>query len=89
MQSSRNNNMLSPNNKNIHNPEKDKELSPNSRKLVGFKPKNMSELRSISPNSRVSESHFSKHEKSFETLYSRFMQHKNYEENHELGYTAD
>ena len=64
--------------KDKYSPSKDKELSPNSRKLKGFKPKNMSDLRSLSPNSRVSESHFSKHEKSFTTLYSKFQQHKTY-----------
>ena len=70
-------------------PQKEKELSPRSRHLIGFKSKNMSDLRSVSPNSKRSNSPFEKHEKSFSTLYSKFMQHKNYGENHELGYTAD
>ena len=56
---------------------------------MGFKSKNMSDLRSISPKSKRSNSPFEKHEKSFSTLYSKFMQHKSYGENHELGYTAD
>ena len=44
----------SPSSKKMISPNKEKELSPNSRRLIGFKPKNMSNLKSVSPNSKRS-----------------------------------
>ena len=48
-----------------------------------------SEIRESTPESKHSNSPFEKHEKSMNSLYSKYMQHKTYEEHHELGYTAD
>lgn len=59
-------------------PSKEKELSPNSRRQLHFKPKTLSDLRSVSPNSKKSNSPFNKHERSFSTLYSKLMGHKTY-----------
>jgi len=49
----------------------------------------LNDLRSVSPNSKKSNSPFNKHERSFSTLYSKYMEHKTYGENHDLGYTAE
>jgi hypothetical protein len=59
----------------------EKAMSPNSRKLVGFKPKQLSDLKPIKPTDRSSKSPkspVSKHERSFSGLYSKFAQHKAY-----------
>jgi hypothetical protein len=67
----------------------DRALSPNSRKLVGFKPKQLSDLKPIKPGDKSIKSPVDKHERSFSGLYSKFIQHKVYSENHEVGYTVD
>jgi hypothetical protein len=84
-------NVISPNPKsNQKNQGIEKDLSPNSRRMLAFRSKNNSVLNSgISPDSKRSNSPFEKHERSFSTLYSKFQQHKTYGENHALGYTAD
>lgn len=64
-------------------------LSPNSKRLVGFKPKQLSDLKPIKPGEKSIMSPISKHERSFSGLYSKFMQHKTYSENHEVGYSAE
>jgi hypothetical protein len=66
-----------------------------SRQLIGFdkersKSRSGSKLNSNSPDSKLSKSSnspFTKHEHDFNSMYSRFMRHKNYNENHDLGYS--
>ena len=63
-----------------HSPE-EKVWSPNSRKLAGFKPKQLSDLKPIKPvdkSSKSPKSPLSKHERSFSGLFSKFAQHKVY-----------
>ena len=55
-----------------YSPE-EKVLSSNSRKLAGFKPKQLSDLKSIKPvdkSSKSPKSPLSKHERSFSGLFS-------------------
>jgi hypothetical protein len=69
----------SPNSKLNKSPlPEDRAVSPNSRKLIGFKPKQLSDLKPIKPGEKSIRSPDSKHERSFSGLYSKFVQHKTY-----------
>lgn len=57
--------------------------------LSSFKPRTMNNLKSDSPSSKGSNSPFEKHERSMTTLYGKYMKHKSYVDNHELGYSAE
>lgn len=92
--------MLSPNNKNkIQSPRAGNSkisvtggssFTPHPHHhLSNFKPKTMTDLKSDSPHSKGSNSPFEKHERSFTTLYGKYMKHKSYTDNHELGYSAE
>lgn len=91
MQSPRGNKKLnSPNSKTEKSPQtSERANSPRSNKLNGFKPKTLSDLKPIQSRDKSSKSPISKHERSLSSLYSKHMQHKCYEDFHELGYSAE
>jgi hypothetical protein len=62
MQSPRNSKKAQETSKNkVISRSKEKEHSPNSRRQLNFKPKTLNDLRSVSPNSKKSNSPFNKH----------------------------
>ena len=71
----------SPRSKNRNTSPSQLNLSPRSRQLRGRRLSYVG-FKSTSPNSKREGSPFSKHERSFSTLYSKFMQHQTYSENH-------
>jgi len=60
----------------------DRNISPNSRRQLAFRPKTLNELKPLKPGERSSKSPSSRHERSFSTIYSKFLQHKCYEDIH-------